>query len=131
MKTTIKTLAAALLAGVLSISNVSATTGDAGNKSFAVGMYQVSNSLNMRVAINKTAGTKVNITLKDAGGNVIYSAQVAKKESTFRCNVDMSELTDGKYQFSISDGITTETKDIVIGTKKPEPVEEQRFISLN
>ncbi len=128
MKTTIKTLAAAVLAGVFSIANVKAA--DTG-KPFAVGMYQVTNSLSMRLAINKSSDAKVNITLKDDKGNVLYSTQIAKNENAFRCNVDMSQLTDGKYQFSVSDGTTTETKEVVIATKKAEPVTELRFISMN
>jgi hypothetical protein len=60
---------------------------------------------------------KASIALWDAAGNQLYFERVNLKSAPFRQNFDISNLTDGTYQFTISTGESTITRTLVVETK--------------
>ncbi|MEA5427787.1 hypothetical protein [Arcicella lustrica] len=133
MKTLVKNFAIALFTTVSFFANATTDTNEATNakKTFAVGIYQTINTLKMNVMIDKLAGKKITIQLKNEDGEVIHTEIVGKKETAYRGNYDLKELEDGKYSFEISDGNAKIVKNVQVGTTKPAPSSSDRFISLN
>jgi hypothetical protein len=133
MKTLVKTFAIAVLSVMSFVSNASDNNEPTGSikKPFAVGMYQTANTLQMNVLIEKTTSKDLYVSLKDEAGNVLHKERVGKKGTVYHGKFDLSELQDGKYSFEITDGDTKVVKNVNIGTTKPEPVTNERFISMN
>ncbi|MDR6563182.1 MULTISPECIES: hypothetical protein [unclassified Arcicella] len=132
MKSIVKTFAIALCS-VLSFFANATDKNEATNtqKSFAVGMYQTINTLQMNILIEKLEGKNLSISLKNEKGEVLANEYVGKKGTTYRGKFDLSELEDGKYSFEITDGATKIVKTVNVGTVSPVPASADRFISMN
>ncbi len=132
MKTFIKSFAIAVLSVMSFVASATTKNEPASNKkSFAVGMYRTINTMKMNLLIEKTAGKNLFISLKNEKGDVLHKERVSKNSQKYHGKFDLTELEDGTYSFEITDGDSKIVKNVNIGTKNPEPVSEDRFISLN
>ncbi|MBB6004855.1 hypothetical protein [Arcicella rosea] len=132
MKTFIKSFAIAVLSVMSFVASATNKNEPASNKkSFAVGMYQTINTMKMNVLIEKTTSKNLFISLKNEKGEVLHKERVGKNSQKYHGKFDLSELEDGAYSFEITDGESKIVKNVNIGTKNPEPVNQDRFISLN
>ncbi len=131
MKNIAKTIAIVAIS-TLSFNTI-AGTGDIkpivkNNKSFAVGMYQPVNTLKMNLLVEKMKGQKLQITLKNEKGVILYTEYLSKSESNYARKFDFAELKDGKYTFEISNGANKEVKTVNIESQK---ISIERVISVN
>lgn len=132
MKTLIKSLAFALTFGfvtsVATVSHANPITRPANVASYKTGIYSsVDGKLN--IALDKTVGGSVNITLKDANGNTLYVERLGKKATTSRIRLNLDELKDGTYQVEITNGVETTTHSVVLST--PQSSSPARVVALN
>lgn len=132
MKTLIKSLAFALTFGfatsVATVSHANPITRPANVASYKTGVYSsVDGKLN--IALDKTVGGSVNITLKDANGKTLYVERLGKKATTSRIRLNLDELKDGTYQVEITNGVETTTHNVVLST--PQSSSPTRVVALN
>jgi hypothetical protein len=122
MKKLFKTLAIALVATGLTF-NANATDDKTNKSTFEVGMYQVTNSMKVKVLITKTSGSAVSISLKDEKGVEIYSEKLGKKDTSYSRKLNLENLSDGKYTLEVSNGSEKTVKEIDLSTKAINPAE--------
>ncbi len=130
MKTLVKTIAIALFS-VVSVATFANNEANNPTKTqnFKVGMYQTINTLRMNVLVEKVVGKKLTVTLKDAQGKVLSQEIIAKGSDSYFGKFDMSNLSDGKYTFEITDGTEKIVKQVNLETTTP--AESTRTIELN
>ena len=123
MKTLIKSLALALSLGIITSAASFAEANPGGRPTAAVayqsGVYTTVNG-KLNIALDKQTGGVVDIKLKNAIGEVVYSQHVGKNESKYRTRLNLSELPDGVYQVEITNGVETTTHTITLSTQQPE-----------
>ena len=123
MKTLIKSLALALSLGIVTSATSFAEANPGGRPATAVS-YQSSVYTTvagkLTIALDKQTGGAVDVRLKNAGGEVVYSQHIGKNESKYRSRLDLSELPDGVYQVEITNGVETTTHNITLSTQQPE-----------
>ncbi|GAB2557981.1 T9SS type A sorting domain-containing protein [Spirosoma aerophilum] len=135
MKTLIKSFALALsLAVVASAATFAAPTEanpigrPAKVATYKTGVYStVTGKLN--VALDKSAGGRVDIRLKDTTGKVLFAQYLGKKEQVCRLQLNLSDLEDGVYTLEITNGVETTTQSVTIATK--QPTLSNRVVALN
>ncbi len=98
--------------------NITASTQPTDNQDLAVGMYQIENTMKMNLSVNNKRNTALQITLKNADGEELYSEIVGKKYPAYKRAFDLAGLADGSYQFEISNGRTSIVKEISVNTQK-------------
>lgn len=127
-----KNFAMALVAGVFTFSTVLATEPVATkletNKTFDVGMYRITNSMKVNVAVEKLKGNTVEITLKNEKNETIYTEFIGKKLVKFSKKFDLTDLADGKYRFEISNGNEKITKEVNLETHQPMPADYRTVV---
>ncbi len=130
MKTLVKTIAIALFS-VLSVATFANNENNNPTKTqtFKVGMYQTTNTLRMNVLVEKVVGKKLTVVLKDADGKVLSQEIISKGSNSYFGKFDMSNLSDGKYTFEITDGTEKIVKQVNLETSTP--AESTRTIEVN
>ncbi len=96
--------------------------------SFQASVYSLTNSPVMRVAIDKAPTGSMDVLVKNAKGEVLFTEHVAKKQSQFRASFNLSELEDGTYRVEITNGQDTTTHEFTIATKTP--VSPSRVVAM-
>jgi hypothetical protein len=120
MKTIIKTLAFALLSAV-SVSNVNANNDGKpaeANKSFQTSAYRPSDKVQVNLFVTKKSGSSLKVMLKNDKSQVLFTGYAPDKIEKCGWKIDMSNLEDGTYKLVITDGVSTETKEVVLDTKQ-------------
>jgi hypothetical protein len=79
---------------------------------FAVGMYNVTNTLALKVFVQKAKGDDLKLELKDANGNCFLTAYSAKKNVKEGFMFDLKNLKEGQYLLVISNDSETFEKEI-------------------
>lgn len=123
MKTLIKSLAFALTLGFATSAASFAETNPGGRPS-SEGSYQsaiyTTNSGKLSIALDKQAGSAVDIRFKNTDGEVLYSKHLGKNESKYRTRLNLSDLPDGVYQVEITSGIEKTMHSVTISTQQPQ-----------
>jgi hypothetical protein len=123
MKTLIKSFALALSLGIVTSAASFAEANPGGRPAMAAayksGVYTTING-KLNIALDKQTGGAIDVTLKNAGGEVVYSQHVGKNESKYRTRLNLSELPDGVYQVEITNGVETTTHTVTLSTQQPE-----------
>ncbi|QMW03583.1 T9SS type A sorting domain-containing protein [Spirosoma foliorum] len=129
MKTLIKPLFVAF-ALVLSTSYASLAkpTNDPQPATFQSGIF-TNKAGKLQVALDKQTGQPLQIRLTSADGRMVFSQRVSKKQTTVRLVFDVSELPDGAYQLTITDGKETNQHTVTLETQKPMDV--NRLVAIN
>jgi hypothetical protein len=81
-------------------------------KTFAVGMYTVTNSLALKVFVQKAKGDNLKLELKDGNGKCFLTTFSAKKNEKEGFTFDLKNLNEGHYTLVISNGSERFEKDI-------------------
>ncbi|MCU0341622.1 MAG: T9SS type A sorting domain-containing protein [Spirosomaceae bacterium] len=124
MKTYIKSIACALaLTTTVAFAH---PTEEKKPANFEVSAF-VSADNNIRVAIKKNVPERVQVSLRDASGNIIYSHNLTKKDMSYAAKLDVSDLNDGVYQLEIVSGAERITKKLNLSSKQ---VEVQRKVTV-
>ncbi|MES2795044.1 MAG: hypothetical protein V4683_03705 [Bacteroidota bacterium] len=114
MKNQIKPIIAALLLGTVFFANAKTLPANPTIKPFASSMYKINGVQAINLFVNKLEGSKVKIVLKDTDGTVIYRDVIGKKRTKFRTKFNMDQLKTGSYTLELTDGNSTEIKNIEI-----------------
>jgi hypothetical protein len=120
MKTTIKTLAFALLS-LVSVANANATDGNKPTevkKNFAVNAYRLQNKMQVNLYVEKYTESSLRVTVKNDKGDVLFSEYAPKNVSKYGWKLDMSTLEDGTYKIMVTDGKISETKEITLESQQ-------------
>lgn len=72
----------------------------------------------------------LHITLRDANNKELYDNYVSRQTDRGRQCFDMSQLTDGRYTFVISDGKQTQERSFRISTPGIQETLPQRQITM-
>jgi len=131
MKTLITTLALALSLATVTIAADADTTKrpakiDRPTKvaRYETGIYTTVTG-KLHVSVDKQTGGTVAVLLKNANGTVLFSRQIAKKDTQFRTRFDLSQLTDGTYELELTNGVDVTRQTVVIATKLERTVQMQ------
>ena len=124
---TMKTLAQSLLI-LLTISTVSmANPGGTARKghstapaaTYQMAAYPSADATTLFVTIDKQAGGRLNIQLKDKSGTLFFEEVLNRREAKVRLKLNIADLKDGVYQLTVSNGVDTTVRDITIATNEP------------
>ena len=74
----------------------------------------------LTVALDKEAGGRVRVALKDANGHLLFSEFVTRNDTKFRMRLDLNELPDGSYTVECSNGVDTTRQTVTLSTNTPE-----------
>ncbi|GAB4051525.1 hypothetical protein [Spirosoma litoris] len=129
MKTLIKPLFVAF-ALVLSTSYASLAkpTNDPQPAAFQSGIF-TNKAGKLQVALDKQSGQPLQIRLTSADGRMVFSQRVGKKQTAVRLVFDVSDLPDGAYQLTITDGKEINQHTVTLETQKP--VDVNRLVAIN
>ncbi|QMW04789.1 T9SS type A sorting domain-containing protein [Spirosoma foliorum] len=83
----------------------------------------------LQIALDKQTGHSLQIRLADGSGQMVFVKRVGKQETTVRMQLDMSDLPDGAYQLSITDGKNITQHTVTLGTQKPQDM--SRLVAIN
>jgi Secretion system C-terminal sorting domain len=114
MKNQIKPIITALLLGSALMTNANTLLANPTIKPYAYSVYKIDGKAVIRLAINKLKGTTMNVTLKDANGEVLYREGINKKETNYRSQFNLESLKKGTYTLELSNGELVEIKKIEI-----------------
>jgi len=129
MKTLITTLALALsLATVTIAADTNAIDRPTKVARYESGIYTTVAG-KLHVSVDKQIGGIVAVSFKDANGTVLFTRQIAKKDTQFRTRFDLSQLTDGTYELELTNGVDVTRQTIVIATKLERTVQTQMVAS--
>jgi hypothetical protein len=92
-------------------------------KTFAVGMYNVTNTLALKVFVQKVKGDNLKLELKDGNGNCFLTAYSSKKNVKEGFMFDLKNLNEGLYTLVISN--ESETFEKTINLVKPVTLESK------
>ncbi|GAB3284706.1 hypothetical protein GCM10027347_61740 [Larkinella harenae] len=74
----------------------------------------------LQVAVQKETTSPLLVQLLDQKGNAVFSQKIGKRQDAVRYRFDVSNLPDGVYQVTISNGVETTSKEITLATKQVE-----------
>lgn len=118
MKKLLKTLALVCATTVFTLANPLPQP-----KTFAVGMYNVANTLTLKVFVQKLKGDNLKLTLKDETGAVVQTAYSAKKSVKEGFVFDLENMNEGNYTLTVSND--TETFEKTINVVKKMALEQK------
>jgi hypothetical protein len=123
MKTLTKSL---LVAFLMTLTSVSVTKADVylsfvhpkKPATFQSGMYTTTEG-KLRIALNKQTGGAVQVRIVNGAGAEVFNQQIGKNRQSVRLQLDVSNLPDGVYQVSITNGVDTTTQELTLATTQP------------
>ena len=98
---------------------------------FAVGMYQIRNTMSMNVLMEKERGEKLSVVLLDRQGHVLYKEYVNRSYDKYGRKLNFEELGDGDYTLEISNDDEKVTKNIEVRTNKIIEIEPTTIAQVN
>ncbi|MVM33733.1 hypothetical protein GO755_27090 [Spirosoma sp. HMF4905] len=130
MKTLIKPLLVAIaLVITTAYTTLAQAPADAQpSPAFQSGIY-TNKAGKLQIALDKQTGHALQIRLADGTGQMFFVKHVGKQETAVRLQLDMSDLPDGAYQLSITDGKKTTQHTVTLGTQKPQDI--SRLVAIN
>jgi hypothetical protein len=132
MKTSIKSLAGALLLTLVLSSSVLATDDHGQKRVFGVAVFPTVDASKLWVVLEKyQSENTVNLVLLNQHGDVLHQEIVLGKRSrrnACRQQFDISQLPDGNYKFQITAGNQKEEISFQLGT--PAKQQPTRLIAI-
>ncbi len=89
---------------------------------FEVGMYNVANTHNLKLFVEKQKGQSLKIQLKDLDGQSLLTEFVHKNNTRYGVNLNMEGLKEGQYVIEISNDKEIVKKEILITTSEPSSI---------
>ncbi|GAB3891562.1 hypothetical protein GCM10028803_03500 [Larkinella knui] len=121
MKTAFASLFIAFAISASSVSFASTTGKTDDSAPFQSSVVAFPSSMKIDVVVENMENAHVTIRLIDRLGVTQATQWLNKHEKAVRTRFDISGLTDGVYTIVVSDGATTQTKEINISTNVPTP----------
>ena len=125
MKITIISKAVCAVAIMFSLSSFAAdkkekneTTTSPNKVAFNAGVFQVGTSNKVKLAVDRSADSRLRVVLRDKAGKTYYSEMFGKGEEKYRRVFDLEEMNDGTYYFELTSGDQKLTKEIDIHTNR-------------
>lgn len=133
MKTLTKSLCYALLISAVTFTTTVSASASGPKKPHRIAAYQVGaygslDGTKLNVAIDKEQGGRVDVSLKNEKGTLLFHQTLKNSDEKFRAKLDVSELAAGTYQLEVSNGKETTVRNLTIVDQKPTEV--VRTISL-
>ncbi len=72
--------------------------------SFTASIYPVVNTSKVRILISKEYGEKFSLSIIDDKKNLVYFDQLPKKATQHRFDLNLTELSNGRYYVNLSNG---------------------------
>ena len=98
---------------------------------FQIGMYQVINSLNVNVMIEKVLGQRVTIEILNERGEVLHRDVLGKKQRKYARALNFSKMRDGQYDVVISSGDQKVVRQVQLDTQKLYEMPQRLLIAEN
>ncbi|GAB3498126.1 hypothetical protein GCM10027341_19230 [Spirosoma knui] len=95
---------------------------------YQMSAYLSTNNTKLNVNVDKQLGGQVYIHLNDRSGNVLFERILNPVETKIRLALDLTDLSDGDYLLTVSNGLDTIVREIKIAT--PKPVDKSRLITV-
>jgi len=137
MKKMLKSLTAAAFGILLLSSNVSALPFEAkiecknnNCRNFRMGMYQIKNTVTMKVLVEKVKGSRMAMRLMNDKGQILHEETFGKSFSKFGRSLNFSEIPDGNYTLEISDNEERIVRYIRLATKNVSEV-SRTLVAMN
>jgi hypothetical protein len=100
-------------------------------EAFQIGMYQIKNTLRLRLMMEKNPGERVTVRLLDQKGKVLHLEMVGKRTDRFSRSFDFSRVQDGSYTLEITNREERVQKEINLSTAGMVEVSKRTLVALN
>ena len=123
MKKLFRTIAGLAMALTISFASFATTPKVKETKNpvtFEVGMYNVTNTHNLKLFVEKAKGQYLKIELKSIDGKSLLTEFVDKKNTKYGVNLNMDNLAEGNYVIEISNDQELLKKEIQVVTNQPK-----------
>lgn len=97
MNTTFKTIALALTIGLANVSQAQEVATTIDEKAYVAKIIPIANTNTMKVYVGNIEAQKLNVTLKDQAGIILYSRTIRKNEPQAYLRINFDQLPDGVY----------------------------------
>ncbi len=97
MNTTFKTIALALTIGIANVSQAQDVATTIDEKAYVAKIIPIANTNTMKVYVGNIEAQKLNVTLKDQAGIILYSRTIRKNEPQAYLRINFDQLPDGVY----------------------------------
>lgn len=97
MNTTFKTIALALTIGIANVSQAQEVATTIDEKAYVAKIIPIANTNTMKVYVGNIEAQKLNVTLKDQAGIILYSRTIRKNEPQAYLRINFDQLPDGVY----------------------------------
>lgn len=89
---------------------------------FKVGVFPVTTSdvPVMNVIVEKIADSRLIISVYNAQGEALSHSSLPKKAGSYWTKLNLSQLPDGAYTITVSNGAETTAYEFIVGTKAPQ-----------
>lgn len=133
-----KTRAVAVLSALLLVTSLSVSLPSLAQKAdyyayptFQIGMFPNITQTKVWLSFERYDSAKpLHITLRDSKNKELYDNYVSRQTDKGRQCFDMSQLTDGLYTFTVSDGKQTQERSFRISTPGIRETLPQRQITM-
>ncbi|RDB03555.1 hypothetical protein [Runella aurantiaca] len=101
--------------------------------SFSASIYPVSGTSKVRVAVSKEYGKKFFLYVRDENQHLIYFEQLTKRITQHRFDLNLNELSNGKYYINLSDGKEPMVTKIIVKEQAvlATPILSNQILCLN
>jgi len=99
-------------------------------RNFRMGMYQIKNTVTMKVLIEKSLGEKMAVRLLNDKGQILHEEYIGKSMRKFGRKLNFSEIPDGNYTLEISDNQERIVRYIRLATKNVSEV-SRTLVAMN
>lgn len=117
----------------MGIGQNTATQSTVETPSFMASIYPVPNTFKVRVIVSKEYGKKFSISVLDEHQNLLYFGQMTKQMTQHRFDLNLNELSNGKYFINLSDGKLPVVTKIIVKEQAvlAKPILSNQIICLN
>jgi len=101
--------------------------------SFSASIYPVPGTSKVRVAVSKAYGKKFSLYVRDENQHLIYFEQLTKRTTQHRFDLNLNELSNGKYYINLSDGTAPMVTKIIVKEQAvlATPILSNQILCLN
>src|SRR5919202_2740004 len=83
---------------------------------YQMGAYLSTNNTKLNVNIDKQLGGQVFVHLNDRTGNILFERVMNPLDTKIRLALNLTDLADGDYQLTVSNGLEITVREIKIAT---------------
>lgn len=99
-------------------------------RSFGVGIFPRKDGMVMNMLVENYFVRHIDITIQNAKGIVFYTTSIGRRQRQCWLKFNMATMPDDTYLFVVDNGKDKVVKEFTLTTKKSQPVEEYRLITM-